>query len=342
MGNCKSVSAASRGATVQRPEGYDSIKAPKRHDDDTAPLIRIDTSVGKSNQTAMLDDVETELPMSPTADMSEASDKNGPISVDDWIGTKPTVSIDEGEEDNNDENKYLRFNPNSKATENDGVESNDDAPDEEKAADEKKEEKEESENQLIKAGPPQVAPAFQLTIPIFGKIPSSMFKMASDYVTSEFNAMTVGSQTEPKSAWALHPKDIVPAASASVAPAASTNGAKQTDAKTVTLPSAPSGEVEVEVEEVDLDSVIVSYKQKESQWAIDEAVKPKRRGPRPEDVGRRSSTGTRSGSAKKTTKKASTAPMPVTPSRKTRAGSTRNSSEKKRRVADPLDFMANW
>mmetsp|Transcript_20550 Transcript_20550/g.41900 ORF Transcript_20550/g.41900 Transcript_20550/m.41900 type:complete len:406 (-) Transcript_20550:180-1397(-) len=405
MGNCKSVSAttAAGGADVQKPEGYNTLKSPKAVDATTAPLIKIDTKNGdKSSNSANISDITTkieiiemmEIPTSPTGETMATG-----ISVDDWIGTKPTIesmASSDTEASNFGASKGIQFDPNvvksdsSDAKDEVAVDANrkgpevlapleEDIPDDEKAADNRKgseaeevedkmnekkkddkvetfneKKEEETEHELVLAGPKVAAPAFQLAIPLIGKIPSSVFQMASDYVSSEFNAMTVGSKTEQKSVWALNPTDIVAGAAATAAAAVVTTSATPVvaaahdNAKHDENINAPEDEIEVEVEAEDSnpEAVIVSYKQKESQWAIDEVVKPptKMRGPRPEDMGRRRSTGSAMKAVKQQTSTPPVRAKSATPSRgvrRTPEGQRRNAADSGKKN-DPLDFMVNW
>lgn len=137
-------------------------------------------------------------------------------------------------------------------------------------------------------------------------------------LTSVLSSNSTDGEATTKSVWALDPTAIVAGAAATLlgdddAKAASTAHTtittlvkaeeKKSAAATTTIStktkrspiddaeveSAPSDEVTVDDDhediEVDPEAVIVSYKQKASQWAIDDAMKgsTKRRGPRPED-----------------------------------------------------------
>jgi hypothetical protein len=109
---------------------------------------------------------------------------------------------------------------------------------------------------------------------------------------SEVSALTpVAADGEKKSVWALDPTTLVAGATAALL---GDDDAKASTAKTATTTTpidAPFDEITVDGSgldgEIDPDAVTLRYKQKASQWAVDDALQgsTKRRGPRPEDSG---------------------------------------------------------
>ena len=100
MGNCKSTSAAADSVVAvhhQKGEGYAGASAVTTHKKPVVQ-IQIDGSVEVPHGTLVL---------SPTADLSEATSKDSHdgnprtvvtrCSVDEWIGTKPTIDEEEVE-----------------------------------------------------------------------------------------------------------------------------------------------------------------------------------------------------------------------------------------------------
>ena len=321
MGNCKSSTAAS-GVVVasQNESGLATLKHAERKGSDVSTVVTADASTVTTHRKPKLQiqtDGNVEVPngdlaLSPTAELSEATSKDSQetssshgsssenqihpvvaeggkvaadtsISVDYYIGTK----------DSEDEEEDIPSPPPGKPTSAQNTDS----------------------NALVVKG--DAASAYSLVLPFgAGKIPTSVFQLASDYVMPEgvsaltlfFSTNTTVSAdgtttTTKKSVWALDPATIVAGAASTLlgdddAKAASTANTTITtlvkaeekstfdDAEVV---YAPSDEVTVDFDledmEVDPEAVIVSYKQKASQWAIDDAMKGsmKRRGPRPED-----------------------------------------------------------
>ena len=320
MGNCKSSAAAS-GVVVAGQNGtglttHGTLKHIDGKGADASTVVTADASTVTTHRKPKLQiqtDGNVEVPngdlaLSPTAELSEATSKDSQetssshgsssenqiaaeggkvaadtsISVDYYIGTK----------DSEDDEEDIPSPPPGKPTSAQNTDS----------------------NALVVKG--DAASAYSLVLPFgAGTIPTSVFQLASDYVMPEgVSALTLffstnttvsadGTTTTKKSVWALDPATIVAGAASTLlgdddAKAASTANTTITtlvkaeekstfdDAEVV---YAPSDEVTVDFDledvEVDPEAVIVSYKQKASQWAIDDAMKGsmKRRGPRPED-----------------------------------------------------------
>ena len=280
MGNCKSTSAAAAADSVvavhhQKGEGYAGASTVTTH---KKPLvqIQIDGNVEVPHGTLVL---------SPTADLSEATSKDSHdssytgnpstvvsrCSVDDWIGTKPT--LDEEEEEEKEENEEAGDN---------GSDFDDGMPPPPPG----------KPDSASKPSSAVANPTYKFVLPLMsGTIPASILQIASDYVMSEVNALTpvADDGEKTKSVWALDPTIVVAGATAALLGDDNAKASTEKTATTTTLIDAPFDEISVDGsdldDEIDPAAVTLRYKQKASQWAVDEAVQGslKRRGPRPED-----------------------------------------------------------
>ena len=278
MGNCKSTSAAAADSVVavhhQKWEGYAGASAVTTHKKPVVQ-IQIDGSVEVPHGTLVL---------SPTADLSEATSKDSHdgnprtvvtrCSVDEWIGTKPTIDEEEEEEEKNEE-----------VCDNGSDDFVDGVPPP-------------PPGKPDSASKPTTAlanPTYKFVVPFMsGKIPASVLQIASDYVMSEVSALTpVAADGEKmKSVWKLDPTTLVAGATAALLGDDDAKASTAMTATTTTTPiDAPFDEITVDGSgldgEIDPDAVTLRYKQKASQWAVDDALQgsTKRRGPRPEDSG---------------------------------------------------------
>ena len=320
MGNCKSSAAASGVVVDHNGNGmsaYDTLKTGGKGLD-ASTVATTDASTVTTDRKPLLQiqtDGNVEVPdgglaLSPTAELSEATSKDSHDTTSSQSSTsekqivadtekkeEEKIEGDNDDHEDSEEDEDIPPPPPGKPTSAQNTNS----------------------NELVTKG--DVAPAYSLVLPfVSGKIPTSVFQMASDYVMPEgVNALTsvlssdtavsANGETTKKSVWALDPTVIVAGAAATLlgdddAKAASAvtttmttlvKAEKKSTAKRSTaiddveVESAPSDEVTVDGGhddiEVDPEAVIVSYKQKASQWAIDDAMKgsTKRRGPRPED-----------------------------------------------------------
>jgi len=258
MGNCKSTSAINFG--VGNAKAHDILKSAEK-----GVGASTDTGITEASkpllQVLINGNVEAAaIAPSPTADLSEANSMDSQSTP--WGEQK-----EEEEEENTEEEEKV-----------DG-EADDDSADED-----------------VLSPPPgastttdseleaksDVAPAISLILPfVSGDIPNptSMLQMASDYGLIS-SVVPCGEKTN-MSAWALNPTTIVTGAVATLL------GDNDDELQRQEAPSDEDSDQdnhEAEVKE-EFDPVIVSYKQKASQWAIDDAMKgsTKRRGPRPED-----------------------------------------------------------
>ena len=272
MGNCKSTSAAAADS------GYAGASTVTTH---KKPLvqIQIDGNVEVPHGTLVL---------SPTADLSEATSKDSHdgsntgnpstvvtrCSVDDWIGTKPTLDEEEEEEEEKEENEEAGDN---------GSDFDDGMPPPPPG----------KPDSASKPSSAVANPTYKFVVPFMsGTIPASILQIASDYVMSEVNALTpVAADGEKKSVWALDPTTLVAGATAALLGDDNAKASTEKTATTTTPIDAPFDEISVDGsdidDEIDPAAVTIRYKQKASQWAVDEAVQGslKRRGPRPEDSG---------------------------------------------------------
>ena len=272
MGNCKSTSAAAADS------GYAGASTVTTH---KKPLvqIQIDGNVEVPHGTLVL---------SPTADLSEATSKDSHdgsntgnpstvvtrCSVDDWIGTKPTLDEEEEEEEEKEENEEAGDN---------GSDFDDGMPPPPPG----------KPDSASKPSSAVANPTYKFVVPFMsGTIPASILQIASDYVMSEVNALTpVAADGEKKSVWALDPTTLVAGATAALLGDDNAKASREKTATTTTVIDAPFDEISVDGsdldDEIDPAAVTLRYKQKASQWAVDEAVQGslKRRGPRPEDSG---------------------------------------------------------
>ena len=324
MGNCKSSAAASSSVTVaQNGNGmaaYDSLKQVEGKGADASTVVTADASTVTTDRKPLLQiqtDGNVEVPngglaLSPTAELSEATSKDSQ-DTSSQKSSSERQSVAEKEESEEDKVDGESANNNDNDDHDDSEDDEDIPPPPPRKPTSAQNT---SSNELVTKG--DVAPAYSLVLPfVSGKIPTSVLQMASDLVMPEgVNALTsvlssnsIDGETTKKSVWALDPTAIVAGAAATLlgdddAKAASTANTtmttlvkaekKKSTTKRSTIDdaeveSAPSDEVTVDGDhediEVDPEAVIVSYKQKASQWAIDDAMKgsTKRRGPRPED-----------------------------------------------------------
>ena len=321
MGNCKSSTAATSGVVGASQNGnglaaHGSLKHADGKGADASTVVTSDASTVTTDRKPLLQiqtDGNVEVPngglaLSPTAELSEATSKD---SQDTSSQNSSSDTQIVAEEETEEEEKV----------DNDSDDHGEDSDDEEDIPPPPPGKPTSAQNinsdELVTKG--DAAPAYSLVLPfVSGKIPTSVLQMASDLVMPEgVNALTsvlssnsADGETTTKSVWALDPTAIVAGAAATLlgdddAKAASTahttittlvkaEEKKKTTTKRSTIDdaeveSAPSDEVTVDGDhediEVDPEAVIVSYKQKASQWAIDDAMKgsTKRRGPRPED-----------------------------------------------------------
>jgi hypothetical protein len=261
MGNCKSTSAINFG--VGNAKAHDILKSAEK-----GVGASTDTGITEASkpllQVLINGNVEAAaIAPSPTADLSEANSMDSQSTP--WGEQKEEEEEEEEEEENTEEEEKV-----------DGEADNDSA------------------DEHVLPPPPgaptttdseleaksDVAPAFSLLLPfVSGNIPNptSMLQIASDY--GLISSVVPGGEKTNMSAWALDPTTIVTGAVATLL------GDNDDELQRQEAPSdEESVNHEAEVKE-EVDPVIVSYKQKASQWAIDDAMKgsTKRRGPRPED-----------------------------------------------------------
>ena len=321
MGNCKSSAAAASGVVVAGQNGnglaaYDTLKHADGKGADASTVVTSDASTVTTDRKPLLQiqtDGNVEVPngglaLSPTAELSEATSKDSQDASSQNSSSENQIVAEEGEKE-------------EEKVDNDSDDHDEDSDDDEDIPPPPPGKPTSAQNinsdELVTKG--DAAPAYSLVLPfVSGKIPTSVLQMASDLVMPEgVNALTsvLSSNSNDgetkKSVWALDPTAMVAGAAATLlgdddAKAASTahttittlvkaeekkkkSTTKRSPIDDAEVESAPSDEVTVDGDhediEVDPEAVIVSYKQKASQWAIDDAMKgsTKRRGPRPED-----------------------------------------------------------